>query len=268
VARYPQPPGTLLNLGSILTDPENPETCLNWQTGLEPVPQGLILDGSMAVRQQIHSELSTNNSLLLKAVFPASPLYSAGAKVEGKSSDEIKTVVQAMDVSAKYFIPNKAYTDKVFVKDEIITHVRKHHFSTPLFMVVGVATAGKLKVEEDQSRERSFAAGANAAAAGAEAELELAHGSSAKAGGSLEVDERCDFAYRTRQFLYNKIRRKVTDHGDVTTGAMFGRSEESDKREGEEQQEEEFPEFEGWGDEDIEVPEGFTITTPEPATTT
>jgi len=97
-------------------DPENPETSLNWRTGGVAVPEELKLDGTVAVRQQVYSELSTNASALLKAVPPNSPLFNAGLKVEGKAASEVKTTVNAMHIKAEYFIPDKPYMELALAK--------------------------------------------------------------------------------------------------------------------------------------------------------
>jgi len=51
VARYPKPVGELICLGSILTDPEDPESSLNRKNRAE-IPAEDILDDSAAIRQQ------------------------------------------------------------------------------------------------------------------------------------------------------------------------------------------------------------------------
>jgi hypothetical protein len=265
VPRYAVEPGKLLVLGAILTDPENPETSLFWPADKPvPVPDEQILDGSMAVRQQIHSELSTNTSALLKAVPPNSPLFNAGLKVEGKSSDEVSTTVEALGVTAKYFIPGKTYMEKALATTAVKAKAKELGLlkSLSLFMVVGVATAKGLTVTEDQSHESSVATSAQISAQGAELEAELSHGKTAKAGGTLKVDSVCDFAYRVRRFEYSKWSGTFKDRGDHTEGAMFRPGADADKNaEAKDAQEEEILVFEGFADTDIDGPDSFTLTT-------
>lgn len=245
--RYPLPPGRLLFLGSILTDPENPETSLNWRTGGVAVPAELRLDGTMAVRQQVYSELSANASALLRAVPPNSPLFHAGLKAEGRAASEVKTTVSAMHIRAEHFIPDRAYMELALAQDEVVAYARQGAFSRSMFMVVGVATAGELTVQEDASRERAAGLAANASVTGAEAEAELSVGRTARAGGTLSVAEPCEFAYRVRRFEYSKLFRRFKDKGDRNEGAMFA----ADANAGAESEGEFVPGLVGWDDDDI-----------------
>jgi len=81
-------------LGSILTGPQEPETSLNRRTGAVKIPEEDKIDDFAAVRQEIHSELSTNASAFLKVVPPNSPLFSAGIEAKGSSSHEVKTTAK------------------------------------------------------------------------------------------------------------------------------------------------------------------------------
>lgn len=226
VTRYPKPQGELIFLGSILTDPAEPETSLNRKSGAVDIPQEDKFDDSAAVRQEIHSELSTNVSALLKVVPPNSPLFGAGLKAEGRSSHEIKTTVEAMGVSAEIFIPNKSYMDEALGRSEITTYIKDGGWSKSLYMIVGVATASALTVNEEQSQGTNLAlsAGASITGTGTETAGEVSRGPMAKGGSKLKTEQKIDFAYRVREFDYLKFRPsgKVKDKGDRNEGAMFG----------------------------------------------
>lgn len=285
VARYPKPQGELIFLGSILADPEDPETSLNRKfsaveipqadsnskdpetslnrkTGEVEIPKDDKYDDSAAVRQEIHSELSNNASGLLKVVPPNSPLFNAGVKAEGGSSKEVKTTVEAMRVSAEIFIPTKSYMDKALGRPEITAYVEKGAWSKSLYMIVGVATAETLAVSEEQSQEMNIAASANASLTGTGTETagELSYGTTAKGGSKLKTENTTDFAYRVREFDYLKLRlsNKFKDKGDLTKGTMFGSGERVDW---DPNNEDVVPAFDDWADEDEEVDGIFVLRT-------
>jgi hypothetical protein len=207
VTRYPKPPGTLLILGSILTDPEDPETSLNRKTGVVKVSEMDKIDDSAAVRQQIHSELSSNVGALLRVVPPSSLLFSAGLKAEGQSSNEVKTSVEAMNVGAEIFLPDKAYMDEALGRPEIATFLKSCAWSESLYMIVGVATAEKLELVEEQSQESTMAASANATLGeiGTGFAAELSHGTMAGSSSIGKIKNATDFAYRVRESRTKEI---------------------------------------------------------------
>jgi hypothetical protein len=262
VARYPKPQGELIFLGSILTDPEEPETSLNRKTGAVKIPEEDKIDDSAAVRQEIHSELSTNASALLKVVPPNSPLFSAGLKAEGNSSHEVKTTVEAMNVKAEIFIPDKSYVDKALVRPEITAYVKDGAWAKSLYMIVGVATAGTLAVTKEQSRDMNAALSANVSVAGTGTELagELSGRTKARGGSKLKTENATDFAYKVREFEYLKFRLsgRLKDKGDRSKGAMFGRGGRDDRDSNDEGI---VPVFEDWAEEDIEAFGMFTLRT-------
>ncbi|MCJ1461422.1 hypothetical protein MMC07_000019 [Pseudocyphellaria aurata] len=250
VARYPKPHGELIFLGSILTDPEEPESSLNRKTGAVKIPERDKYDESAAVRDKVHSDLSTNASGLLKVVPPNTPLFSAGLAAEGRSGDEVNTVVEAMNVSAEIFIPDRAYMDDSLEKPEITAYVMGWAWSKPLYMIVGVATAGTLAVTEEQSQERNVALSANASVAGTgtEVAVQVSRETMAKSGSSLKIENPTDFAYRVREFEYKKLlTKKFKDRGDRTEGAMFGMGE---KDEWNPTNKDGVPAFDDWADDD------------------
>ncbi|KAI1299921.1 hypothetical protein F5Y03DRAFT_365142 [Xylaria venustula] len=256
VTRYPQPPGKLIKLGSILTDPEDPETSLNRKSGLEAVPEEDTIDATAAVRQHIHSELSTNTSALLKIVPPNTPLYNAGLKAEGRTSQEVQTTVEAMNVIAEVFLPGKEYIDKALATPEVTAYVKTTKWAKSLYMIVGVATAGEITVTEEGSREKSFSTSAEGSAAGTEEAVEFSYQNKGQGGSTLKTDKATDFAYRVRQFEYWKVTGKFSDKGDVTDGTMFG-----DKRDDKGTFDDEIvPGFKRWDEEDIGTPDLFTIS--------
>jgi hypothetical protein len=267
VARYPQPPGTLIVLGSILTDPENPESSINRKTGVEPISREDRYDNSPAVRQQVHSALSKNTSALLKAVPPNSPLFSAGVTVEGRSSKDVQTAIEALNIRAEVFIPDKPYMDAALAKPEVVAEVKRGLWAKSLYIIVGVATASGLTVKEDTTAETKVGLEADVAIAGSGAtgKAEVSHGKKAAGGVELEVQGDCDFAYRVREFEYSKLFRKFRDQGDRTEGALLGAGRDDDKDDSSKSDEDVVPGFDSWEEEDVEASETFTMTVEETA---
>jgi hypothetical protein len=223
VPRYPEEPGTLMILGSILSDPENLESSLNRLSGVVPIPERDVRDQSKAVRQQVQTELSQQSSLLLKAM-SSSPLLGAGVAVEGHLTHGVETTVGALGVSAKVFIPTEEYMKKALEDSSVKKFAKSGLFAKSLYIIVGVATASKLVLKETQSASHGGSVDAQLAPPGSGTELatKAAHEKTGKSTSTLEVEGECDFAYRVREFQYSKIWRSFKDKRDVTEGALFG----------------------------------------------
>jgi hypothetical protein len=150
-------------------DLDEPENLLNRKTGEVENPEEDKIDA--AVWREIHSELSTNASAPLKAVPSDSPFFSAGIKAEGSSGQEVKTIVEAINVKAEISIPDKSYVDKALAKPEITAYVKDGAWAKFLYMNVGITTAWTLDVSEQLSREMNAALFDNASVTGTGTEL-------------------------------------------------------------------------------------------------
>merc|ERR1712000_238902 len=156
VARYPKESGKLITLGSILTDPEEPETRLN-RDEVVPINPDDIMDESLAVSRKVAAELSEESNVLLKAVPPE--IFGPGVSVDGKLTAGVTTIVEAMNVQAQVFLPRRPeeYMNASLDHVEVQNWVRKHFFvKCPLYLIVGVATANKLSIKESQSRDMAI----------------------------------------------------------------------------------------------------------------
>jgi hypothetical protein len=228
VARYPKAPGQLIALGAILSDPEEPETRLNRYDANYINPK-YILDETAAVQRTIRAEVSNNDSILLKV---AQPLLGAGIGVDGKLSRDIKTVVDALDVKAKIFLPDKEYMDASVEVPGVQEYVKKCHFSKKLYMIMGVASAKKLSVDEEMSNTNSVGTSFTAAhfgGTGIEFMADAKHSNDKNTASGLKIEDECDFAYRIREFTYWKCRKnKAVMKGDRSKGALFGTGNEDD----------------------------------------
>lgn len=266
VARYPKPPGSMIKLGSILTDSTEPESSLNLESkeGIIPVPN--VRDESVAVRATITSELSSNLNALLDVKIPGNPIVDAAVKLQADKSKSVETVVDALNVRAEIFLPSDEYMEEALANPKVINFVKGGvlPFSKCVYVIVGVATAEKLNLEEQVKKEKSASASLGASTPGdaAKAQTELSHGqqSSTKIVREIEVD--CDFAYRVRQFIYSKMplsKGKWTKGKDITEGTMFGEGRKKTvQKDAPPEAEEEVPKFENLKRKD-ETPEGMYV---------
>ncbi|KAH8587055.1 hypothetical protein B0O99DRAFT_656556 [Bisporella sp. PMI_857] len=222
VTRYPKAPGQLIALGAILSDPEEPETRLNRLDAMEINPK-YILDESAAVQRTIRAEVSNNDSILFKV---AQPLLGAGLSINGKLSKDRKTIVDALDIKAKIFLPDKEYMRASVELAGVQDYIKDCNFSKTLYMIIGVASAKKLSIDEETSQQDSAGAGITAApqgGSGTEVTVEGQDHRSKETVSGLKVEEDCDFAYRIREFTYWKHRsNKVKMKDDRSAGALFG----------------------------------------------
>ena len=245
VARYPKESGKLITLGSILTDPEEPETRLN-RDEVVPINPDDIMDESLAVSRKVAAELSEESNVLLKAVPPE--IFGPGVSVDGKLTAGVTTTVEAMNVQAQVFLPRRPeeYMNASLDHVEVQNWVRKHFFvKCPLYLIVGVATANKLSIKESQSRDMAISGKARIG-------TNLAGGAGHKAASTtnseLDIRGKCDFAYRVREFKYWKFKKGATDKGDRSSGALFGiRDDDSDDSDDEDAF---VPRFRSFSDED------------------
>ncbi|EHK48682.1 hypothetical protein TRIATDRAFT_214875 [Trichoderma atroviride IMI 206040] len=219
VTRYPKPSGQLIALGAILSDPEDPETRLNWHSTTDIDPKYLI-DESTAVQRVIHAGISNDDHIMLKLT----QLLGGGLNASGGAKDDRKTTIDAVDVEAKTFLPDKKYMNACMETPEVQEYVKKCNFSKTLYMIIGVASANKLRIREESSKQRSAGVGVTASYPGG---LDLGtvggcHKNTQTTVSEMGTEQKCDFAYRIREFTYWKYRReKVKMKADRNAGALF-----------------------------------------------
>lgn len=222
VTRYPKPSGKLIALGAILSNPEDPETRLNWHSTTEIDPKYLF-DESAAVQRVIHGEESNDNDIMLKL---AQLLLSGGLIASGGSKEDRKTIIDVLDVQAKIFLPNKEYMIASMEAPEVQEYVKNCNFSKTLYMIIGVASAKKLCIKEVSSKQCSTGVGVTASYLGGPdlgGTVKGCHKSTQTTVSEMDTEQECDFAYRIREFTYWKYRReKVKMKADRNAGALFG----------------------------------------------
>lgn len=263
IVGLPFPPGTVLVLGSVLQEPSDPESFLIRPSEVEPVSQTDVIDLSDVMTGTIGSQMADSNNASVKALLPHSPWSSGGLSGEGGTVETMNVSADMLNIRAKVFrlTPNseKEYMAAVLRKSEVTNFVQDCLFTKSLYMIVGVATASKLELQEGEIQEHHAAASADASLppAGITMAASASHANRKALGFKVSVKGDMDFAYVVREFSYSKMRKRVGKGRDWRTGALYG----VDQKEDEHEEEEEFvPEFEGFEDEDVDGGEtGFTI---------
>lgn len=261
VPRYAELKGTLIRLGSILTDPENLETSLNLNA-IPAIPAAARRDATPHVRQYVRSEMNNNDSALVKALSNL-PLLNGGLSGEVRRTITAETTIRAVDVKAEVFMPDKAFMQEALKHKAVIEYAGKGLFTARLYVIVGVATAGELTVKEKQGNGRRAAASGHLAAPGGagEAEARFEHERQGEVDLELEVKNACDFAYRLREFVYTRV-RGLREKGDYGENSMFGKASASSNHIGSsgkpaaaaQKQVEELPKFLFFKQDDVAAP--------------
>lgn len=239
-----------MRLGSILKDPSDLGSSLN----LREIPDTINFeyDLSDVVKLSIASELHKSNSLLASAA-SSIPIISAAASMGAKWGQDPQSTVEALNVRLKELTSVPEYMDEAMKNKAVIEYARNGLFAKSLYVVIGVATANELSSKEKSSAKSGANASAKAGVPqGVDIEISASHSNESGSKVELEVGAECDFAYRVREFEYQKYRRsKVREKGDYIKGALFG---VRDTEENKDDVYEEFPRFKSLEEEDEQVP--------------
>ncbi|OAG10706.1 uncharacterized protein CC84DRAFT_1161575 [Paraphaeosphaeria sporulosa] len=256
VPRYVEEHGTLMRLGAILTDPTDLESACNLDR-IPVIPPKARRNATPHVRNYVHTQLSNRNSVLAKAV-PELPYFQAGLSADATWKHDADTTLEAMDIKAEVFIPDKDFMREALSCDAVIAEMRKCFFKKSFYMIVGVATARNLTLNEKLGSERRIAASAHAQATGVAGagELGFERERTATAEGNLAVTQECDFAFRLREFVYSNI-SGVRDKGNYGESAMFGEGKSG--KTAQQEDVEEFPEFLFFMDEDEDASDVLSL---------
>jgi len=224
VPRYSQPAGTLIKLGSILTNPYNPETSLNLQENLNPIDIQ-IRDASHSVRIAITSTSTENTSTKIGGNVPISHIINMRLSLSGSTKQDITTTLKATNITAKYFLPDDAYCRSIFEKPDVVKHVRFGGFP-PLYLIIGVATASQLNVTENiqQDHTTEFTI-----ANSAEARPSISHNQNLSSTIESSIAG-VDFAYRVRELVCYRFLHRITQRDVIEGTLMSGGVEESNNR--------------------------------------
>jgi len=264
VARYPQPAGTLIKLGSVLVDPYEPETSLTRKTDPIAIDQDDILDQSHVLQAAIKEHFSKTRSGAANVDLPVWPLFNAGISAEGGTTESNQIMVEAKEIRAKIFLLDpkdssaSRYFSALLAKPEVIKQIRKHLFP-PLYIIIGVATARRVGIAETRSTGHNLGLGVSGSLPVAGLEESVAASDEGARCSSVEysIEGDLDFAYRIREFQYSRVRQKVKEeYKDVTTATLMGIDSESEE-EGEEEDSEEndIPVFRYLDENDVEIEE-------------
>ncbi|KAI1146081.1 hypothetical protein F4825DRAFT_209352 [Nemania diffusa] len=273
VYRYPQKPKTLMVIGSILTQPDDLESSLNYSSGIQPLGPDQVMDQTHAVRRIMRSELSRNAGGRLKAMIPVNPFISAGAGIELDRTTQLDATVDALNIRAVAIMPDTAeeYINRALATPRVVRYVKEGLWARSLYLIVGTATCRNLVVGDTQSQGNKVSAELDAAilALGLEAGAGVFKGQEASASSKIQVEEECDFAYRVREFQYSRRKRGIKKTKDWVEGAMFTNDSSTSttpltSAEAEELSDE-IPTFGGFEDDDEDIGEdGEMLTGHEP----
>ncbi|KAF3218963.1 hypothetical protein TWF679_000374 [Orbilia oligospora] len=228
ITRYPRPAGTLIKLGNVLTDPYDPETYINRRSKVIPIDQADLLDQSDIFRTAITATTIKQRSASAGVEAPVwAPLVDLGLMAEVGKTKEYHVSVNTEAVTAEVFLPPDQWLSELLEDPQVVQHIREQFFPT-LYVIIGVATASKVRILESSSSNHNTAIGGSATLTPAGIGANV--GVSDEEGGNTTVEysipnssnQRVDFAYRVRKFRYSKLRRKL-DYGykDVTDGALM-----------------------------------------------
>ncbi|KAI1842175.1 hypothetical protein JX265_001464 [Neoarthrinium moseri] len=230
IYRYPSKPGTLMSLGTILTQPDNLEEPLHVPSGTGPFLPHQLLDQTDAVQRVIRSELTNKFGTQLQAVLPINPFISAGGGAETQWSKSRAVTAEALGISARVLRPDAAreYLEAQLSLPKIVRYVREGFFAKSLYVIVGVATAKKFYLSETLSSER--AASVEGKVQFPMAGVDVGVGPSVsmveERGSDADIQGECDFAYRVREFVYSKRKKQIKDKStDFVKGTLFGLDE-------------------------------------------
>lgn len=221
VLRLPFPPNTTVRLGTVLSEPENLESFLN-RNEIPEIDPDDRQDMSNIVKLRLGTELKKEDSALASAVSKFPTFVSAGASADAHREQTSSMTVDALHVKAEVLLQaDKKYMPEALKGQGVLAHLRGIYFSKPLYMVVGVATAGRYARIETRERNSGAGASGHANVEGvAKGETGFKHKAGARGNTELEVEDMCVFAYRVRQFSYIKF-LGLCDKGDRTQKAMF-----------------------------------------------
>ncbi|KAK6362669.1 hypothetical protein TWF730_000124 [Orbilia blumenaviensis] len=226
IARYPRPVGTLIKLGSVLTDPYDPETSINRNSAPIPIDPTDLSDQSDAIQTAIIATTSERRSASTGADAPTwAPLIDMGVLAEVERTKDYQVIVNTEAVTAQVFLPAEQWLSNLLKDPQIVRHIQEHFFPT-LYVIIGVATASRVSISEKGSRgyNTTLSSSASITPAGVGANVGVSDGacSSTSAKYSTPPDRRVDFAYRVRKFEYSKVRRKLkAQYKDITEGALM-----------------------------------------------
>ncbi|KAK2599172.1 hypothetical protein QQS21_005362 [Conoideocrella luteorostrata] len=219
VPRYPPNKGTLMKLGTILTRPGELESCLDLQ-GEKDIPASSTYKHQLSTGPA-QQNLQTDKGFAFRAILSISSFLGITGNVEGKRVGGVNTSVIAKNAEATVFIPTEDYMNKALRRREVEEYIRKTGWEEPLYVVVGVATADRLHLEETRSGTAQASGSLRANATGTDwSGITASHD---KVNSSVRKSDLkdCDFAYRLKEINYSKeFGHRLGD--DYTKGALLG----------------------------------------------
>lgn len=212
-----------LVLGTVLRKPNNVIDTLN-RNAVEPIEIGHIIHEKEQVKKSIGNAFDVGFGAELGASSALAAIIGGAPTVEGNWKSGISDSIEATQIRASHFSPTADYVNRALQTPEIKAYVRQSFFTTPVYMVVGVAVASSIEREFSRSKSHDGKVGADVGLAGTgldvSASVSANRGSEQKYGDKVEGD--VVLAYRARRFRYSRMKevfvgKDETKHGRYST---------------------------------------------------
>nr|AJD23190.1 putative subtilisin [Onygena corvina] len=221
VAPHPRAAGKCITLGSILTNPEDPDSLLNGDDMKAIDKKDIIIEHN--VNRTLKRQASRDASLLFKIL---QPLLSTGLGAEVVHKHDLETMVEAMDIQEQ-FIRTDWKTTGDYIRDRLKAasvqeYLQSCYFQKKLYMITGVATAKRLSIKQVRTGQGSLGAKLPAfQLVGIDVGAQARFGHTLDSLSKVTIEEPRDFAYRVRQFTYRKFRTKKIKDGSEKSALAF-----------------------------------------------
>ncbi|SPO01214.1 uncharacterized protein DNG_03961 [Cephalotrichum gorgonifer] len=210
-----------VSLGSIITDPQNPEYCL--ATKRVPIPESAIFVVSQEnYKEELKEKNTTKASLWLKF------LEWMGFEVSGSKEDDVLRVAKFDRLETRTFVPSSDYITTSLKEPEVRRFLLRdddEEEEALIYMITGVKIAHGVDFTEKTVRKSEGKLSANAD--GSIADLPLGGKASAERSAGGEQSSHFEikttpivFAYRLQQIRYRKGVQPT--HQPYLEGALYG----------------------------------------------
>ncbi|CAG9996947.1 unnamed protein product [Clonostachys byssicola] len=253
-----------LVLGTVLRKPNNVIEALN-RNAVEPIEIGHIIHEKEQVKKSIGNAFDVGFGAELGASSALAAIIGGAPTVEGNWKSGISNSIEATQIRASHFSPTADYVNRALQTPEIKAYVRQSFFTTPVYMVVGVAVASSVSREFTRSKSKDGKVGADVGIAGTgldiSASVSVNRGSEQKYGDQVEGD--VVLAYRARRFRYSRrkevfVRNSEDEkkHGKYSTDQGEEQNKDDDDEDDDDDDDEnEFAEFSYFEANDVSATE-------------
>lgn len=221
---WDHPPNEAIFLGSLITDPLDPESSLN-ATDKPNLPEGLIQKTHKA---EWNSDEHKGSAMKLGVWTKFLQKIGIGANfgLTGGSADE--TGIKVKRLETEIIAPSTSLVSEILqTAPEAMDFIKASNFKDPVYMVTGVKIARGAQLQTGKQMSRSLESSVGVDTTGISVpvavgpQLELGSGRSQVTSFTDSSD--FVFAYRLNKVIYSKNAESVL-HQRYTKGAMLGGS--------------------------------------------